>query len=123
MTQKDHFIVPVSYYVMVLVALLILTVVTVVIAQFDFGSFNILVAMLVAVVKASLVVGFFMGLHWERGFIAVFFFASLLAIALFFLFVFSDLSFRGDIEPKERGNFDLKTPVTLVEPGLSNAHH
>eukprot|EP01051_Picozoa_sp_SAG22_P032089 SAG22_NODE_13352_length_409_cov_1.741935_1_plen_82_part_01 len=57
MTQKDHFIVPVSYYVMVLVALLILTVVTVVIAQFDFGSFNILVAMLVAVVKASLVVG------------------------------------------------------------------
>eukprot|EP01049_Picozoa_sp_SAG25_P020967 SAG25_NODE_7521_length_475_cov_1.079787_2_plen_38_part_01 len=38
MTQKDHFIVPVSYYVMVLVALLILTVVTVVIAQFDFGS-------------------------------------------------------------------------------------
>jgi cytochrome c oxidase subunit IV len=123
MSNKEHFIVPVSYYLIVLVALLFLTFVTVAIAQFDFGSFNILVAMLVAVVKASLVVGFFMGLHWERGFLAVFFFASLLAIVLFFLFVFSDLSFRGDIEPKERGNFDLKTPVTLVEPGQTSAHH
>jgi cytochrome c oxidase subunit IV len=47
-------------YILVWVALLVLTVVTVVIAQFNFGRLNDVVALAVAVSKAVLVILFFM---------------------------------------------------------------
>ena len=49
----------------VLLALLFLTFITVWVAQFDFGSANMLIAMSIASVKASLVIGFFMHLKYE----------------------------------------------------------
>ena len=115
MSSDDHFIVPVSTYFLTFVALIFLTVMTVVVAQFDFGPFNIAVALFVACIKAALVIGFFMGLHWDRGFIAAFFLSSLLAIALFFLFVFADISFRGATEIKEKGKFGIKSSVKLID--------
>ncbi|MEK9657891.1 MAG: cytochrome C oxidase subunit IV family protein [bacterium] len=115
MSNNDHFIVPVSTYLSTFLALIFLTVLTVVVAQFDFGPFNIAVALFVACIKASLVIGFFMGLHWDRGFIAAFFLSSLLAIALFFLFVFADVGFRGATEVKEKGKFGIKSPVKLID--------
>lgn len=59
-------IVPFGIYVKVLIALLILTVVTVAIAQVDFGSFNLVVAMFIASIKALLVAMFFMHLKYEN---------------------------------------------------------
>lgn len=57
----------VKLYVMVLVALLIGTVVTVLVAQKDLGgSTNMIVALLIAAVKASLVASIFMHLRWEK---------------------------------------------------------
>ena len=53
-------IVPIRYLVATGTALLILTVITVWVAKFDFGAFNIAVALLIAGFKASLVVMFFM---------------------------------------------------------------
>ena len=49
----NSFIIPLKYYIITLVALLILTVVTVLVAQVDLGFLNIYVAMGVAVVKAA----------------------------------------------------------------------
>jgi len=57
---------PASVYVTVLAILLVLTVVTVWIAGFDFGAWNLVVAMLVASVKATLVAMFFMHLKYEN---------------------------------------------------------
>lgn len=122
MSKYTHHVVSVSTYLLVLFALLFLTVVTVAVTYIDAGSLNIVIAMVVAFIKASLVIGFFMGLHWERGFIAVFFLASLLAIFLFFLFVFSDLTFRGVSEPLESQTYGFKTSVKLIEKGGSNLH-
>ena len=59
--HSEHFIIPLKYYVITLVALLILTVVTVLVAQVDLGFLNIYVAMAVAAVKASFVILFL----WE----------------------------------------------------------
>lgn len=60
-------IVPDSKFLAVLIALLILTVITVAVAQVDFGTMNIVVAMVVASIKASLVIGIFMhGLYESK---------------------------------------------------------
>ena len=59
-------IVPLKVYRRVLAILLVLTVITVVIAQFDFGNLNLVVAMVVASVKAALVALFFMHLKYEN---------------------------------------------------------
>lgn len=65
------------------VALLILTVVTVAAAQFDFGAANITVALAIAGVKASLVVLFFMHLRWDRPINAFIFVTSIAFVLLF----------------------------------------
>lgn len=52
-------------YVAVCLALFLLTVVTVYIAKFDFGDFNIVVAMFIASIKASIVALYFMHLKFE----------------------------------------------------------
>ena len=49
-------VVPFKYLLAVFLGLTFLTVVTVVASLFDFGEFNLLVAMAIAVVKATLVV-------------------------------------------------------------------
>jgi cytochrome c oxidase subunit 4 len=59
-------IVPLKVYRTVLVILLVLTIITVAIAQFDFGNMNLVVAMVVASVKAALVALFFMHLKYEN---------------------------------------------------------
>lgn len=56
----------VKMYIGVFMALAILTVVTVAASRVDFGSGNIAVALLIAVVKASLVAAIFMHLKWEK---------------------------------------------------------
>jgi cytochrome c oxidase subunit 4 len=52
-------------YYMVFGALIVLTVVTVAIARVDLGAMNTPIALLVAGVKASLVILIFMGVKWN----------------------------------------------------------
>ena len=58
-------IVPVTTYLLVFAALMVLTGITVFVATIDFGSFNTIVAMAIAVTKASLVVLFFMHVKYS----------------------------------------------------------
>lgn len=82
----------------ILIALLFLTVVTVAVAQVDLGRLNIWIAMLVATVKGSLVVLYFMHLRWDRPFNALIFIASLLFVALFIAFSAMDTgTYQEDI--------------------------
>lgn len=56
----------VKLYVMVLVALVVGTILTVLVAQWDLGGVtNVIIAILIATVKASLVAAIFMHLKWE----------------------------------------------------------
>ena len=66
----------------VLIALLILTVITVAVAQVDFGVFNTFIAMFVASIKATLVLLYFMHLKYDSKEYPVVFF-----VGVFFLFV------------------------------------
>ena len=116
--HSHHVVVPVKYYVATFASLLVLTVVTVAISLIDFGSWNLIIALLVAFAKASFVVWIFMGLKWERGFNLVAFVGSLLFVLIFLGLVFSDIAYRRDTDPVEVEQFGLKSPVKPI-----STHH
>jgi cytochrome c oxidase subunit 4 len=70
--------------------LLVLTVVTVGASYFDFGKLNLWVALLIAGLKASLVVYFFMHLRWDRPLNSVIFLSALAFVLLFIGFALTD---------------------------------
>lgn len=122
--HSHHIIVPVKYYVATFVALLVLTFLTVYVTRFDFGVLNIYVAMLIAVVKASLVLLVFMALAWDKGFnrIAVVF--ALMFFGIFIAFTMADISTRGSVEELEAGRHNLDSPVRpLSESSKHNQGH
>ena len=83
-------VVPIRVLAATAIALLILTVITVWIAGFDFGKLNIWIALAIAVLKGSLVVLFFMHLRYDRPFNGVVFVTSLAFVALFISFALTD---------------------------------
>src|SRR5215831_8867360 len=71
--------------------LLMLTIVTVLATKIDFGAnINLAIAMAIAVLKATLVVLFFMHLKYDKLFHSVVFVAAILAAALFVGFTLMD---------------------------------
>ena len=93
--DHEHHVVSLSCLVAVFVGLLILTVVTVGARYVEFGEFNLAVALLIAIVKTSLVVLFFMHLYWDSPFNALAFIAG-----MFFVFLFIGLSIMDSAEYK-----------------------
>ena len=63
--EASHHIVPVPVYLGVFLALIIGTVVTTLVAYVDLGPFNIVVALTIAVCKATLVILFFMHVKYS----------------------------------------------------------
>lgn len=97
-----------KWYIGTIIALFVLTAITVWIAAFDFGSnfVNLMIAMAIATVKASLVVLFFMHLRWEKGMNAIVFLSSVFFVGVFMLFTFLDINSREYVEasaPSEPG--------------------
>src|SRR4051794_37991300 len=78
-------------------ALMVFTVLTVSVTTFDFGpKVNLIMAMGIATIKASLVVLFFMHLLYDRRFNLVIFMGSLLFVFLFVSFAMMD---SGQYQP------------------------
>lgn len=93
-------VMPMPMLIGVFASLLVLTVVTVAVAYVDLGSLNLLVAMGVASVKASLVVLFFMHLKYDKPFNAVVFITALLFMVLFVTLVLLDSrQYQPDVYP------------------------
>ena len=86
--MSDH-VVPVRVYFAVFLALAVLTVITVYAATFDFGPFNVLVALGIAITKATLVVLYFMHARWAGGLTRL---VILSSAAFFFILVFLTFS-------------------------------
>jgi len=99
--QSHHHILPLSVYYTIAGILFVLTVVTVVVSYFDFGSFNLFVALTVAVVKGSLVALYFMHLKYDNKLYGTLLVLSLLFLAIFIGFTMLDTMYRGEIEEIE----------------------
>ena len=108
----DHEAHGIRNYAMVLGALLVLTVVTVLASRIQFGSgmANVIVALGIATLKASLVALYFMHLRYDRPLNAVIFISSLIFLAIFIISCYTDQQTRDPIEPN-----NLK--VTVPAPG------
>lgn len=78
----------------VLIALLVLTALTVGASRIHFGSANMLIAMAIACVKASLVIAFFMHLRWDTGINKIVFLSAFLFLSLLFIFTLGDQATR-----------------------------
>ena len=87
---------PVSLLFGILAALLVLTVATVSVTSIDLGAQgNLVVAMIIATIKAALVCTFFMHLLWDKKFHAVLFLTSVLFLILFLSMATTD---RGEYQ-------------------------
>ena len=89
-----------AVYVKTLIALLFLTVVTVGASYIDFGSGNIVIALFIATIKASLVALFFMHLRYEKPVNGVIACAGFLFLGIFLMFCFIDQDSRKDPHPQ-----------------------
>lgn len=98
-THKHNHVIPLKTYLLVWGALMVLTVLTVVISRFDFGSLNTLIAIFVATVKGSLVALYFMHLRYDNKFNLIILVASLFFVVVFFVPTLIDVSTRGDVTP------------------------
>lgn len=78
----------------VLLALLVLTAVTVGASTIDLGGLNIWITILIASVKSSLVLLFFMHLKEENRVVKSTFIITIVILALLISFLFWDVSFR-----------------------------
>lgn len=88
---------PVSLLVAILAALMVLTFLTVSVTAFDLGSEgNLVVAMVIATVKAGLVVAFFMHIVWDKKLHLVLFLVSVLFLILFLSLAVND---RSEYQP------------------------
>jgi cytochrome c oxidase subunit 4 len=99
-------ITPVSLLFKVWGALMVFTFLTVGASYIDFGGqTNLVVAMLIATVKASLVVVFFMHLRWDRRFHALTFLSGFLFVILFIGLALTD---RAEYRPMVKAYQDAQ---------------
>lgn len=94
---SEHRVLPMRIYLGVAAALLVLTAITVWVAGHDYGEWNLIVAMSVAMVKATLVVLFFMHLLYDRKFYALIFIGSILFLGAFIIITLMDTLRRDDL--------------------------
>jgi cytochrome c oxidase subunit 4 len=107
--EEDHGLahtMPIWMLVAVLAALMALTVLTVSVTSYDLGSEgNLVVGMVIATVKAGLVVTFFMHLLWDKKFHLILFLTAVLFVVLFLSMSITD---RGEYQR----NIDLYQNTT-----------
>jgi cytochrome c oxidase subunit 4 len=105
--SHEHHITPLSTYLKVYAALVVLTVVTVVVAHVNLGIFNTFVALLIATVKSGLVLAYFMHLKAEGKLNRVTIASALLFALIFYSLTASDIFTRknfDEIAVKKVGN-------------------
>jgi cytochrome c oxidase subunit 4 len=100
-TESVGHIVPAKLYVTIWAILMAMTITTVLLARADIGPFNVVVALVIATIKATLVVLFFMHLRYSPKLTM----ATVVA-AMFFLFLLLGLTMT-----------DYLTRAWLTNPG------
>jgi cytochrome c oxidase subunit IV len=92
--SHDHPLVPIYLYLIVWAALVALTGITVGASYLDLGHVAILTAVLIAAVKATLVLLYFMHVRFDHPAIAIMVLVVIASYGVFFGLTFSDYSFR-----------------------------
>jgi cytochrome c oxidase subunit IV len=103
-------VVPLWLLASVALALVALTWVTVAVTYIDLGKLNLVVALLIAGIKAFLVALFFMHLRWDRLFNGITFLSAIAFVVLFISFALMDTAqYKPEI-------------IQTYEPAMERAH-
>ena len=94
MDNKETHISSYNLYIKVLVALLLLTTISVLVTEISFGSFSVAVALLVASIKVTIVLLFFMHLKSESRFLKLMVAGVFVVFALVIIITFIDYLLR-----------------------------
>jgi cytochrome c oxidase subunit IV len=102
--SSEHHIVPIKYYIGVFILLMVLTGVTVYVATFNleekWGPLNAIVALTIAVIKATAVVLIFMHVRWSSRLTQVIVVSGVFWLIIMLAFTFSDYGTRTAWPPK-----------------------
>jgi cytochrome c oxidase subunit 4 len=115
-----HHVTSTKTFVNVLLALLFLTIITVAASRVDFGSANLLIAMLIASVKASLVIAIFMHVKWDTAINKLVFLGSFLFLSLLMIFTLSDQATRGSCDPLRKVKLPVDNGFVQPKPHAEN---
>jgi cytochrome c oxidase subunit IV len=109
-------VMPLPIYFLIFGILLFFTVVTVGVSLLGLPPIPaIIVAVVVATIKASLVVLYFMHLRYENTFYSFIFIGSLFFVGLFFLITLLDMNFRGFIVPQQATEYYRNEQIQLKQ--------
>ena len=93
--HKAQHISPVKLYINIWLALVGLTLITVSVSYLDLHKFTVFTAMLIATVKATMVLLYFMHIRFEKAIYTYMILAVLATYGIFVFLTFADYSFRG----------------------------
>lgn len=110
---KDHVphILPLSTYLKTWGALMVLTVLTLAASYVSFGAGNLVIAMAIATVKASIVALVFMHLYFDNKFHAAILLSAFVFLGIFISFTMLDTETRGRADAME-----AEHPANLSNP-------
>lgn len=91
---QEHIPVKAGTYLLVWLSLVALTGITIAVAGISLGRLSVLGAILIASVKSTLVLLFFMHLRYEKRILATIFLITLVVLAIFISFTFLDIAYR-----------------------------
>lgn len=118
---------PSWFYMVIFAALIGLTLLTVGQSYVDLGKANLIVVILIATTKASLVVTFFMHLRHDNKFNALIFVSCIFFIGVFFAYTMNDTERRGELDPDQNVKIYQKTgelaPGGFVPPAAASGDH
>jgi cytochrome c oxidase subunit IV len=107
--MSEH-IAPLKLYFFVFFSLLILTVMTWQIAYIDLGRWNTVVALTIAICKATLVGTFFMHLRWSASVVRLVLFAAVFWLAIMITLTVGDFFSRNTVQPWQ-GSTGVSQPI------------
>ncbi|MHA2609411.1 MAG: cytochrome C oxidase subunit IV family protein [bacterium JZ-2024 1] len=93
-SQEEVHILSYATYFYTWLALVICTVITVLVAGLSLGYLNVLAALFIATVKASLVMSYFMHLKWEKSDFKIMLLTTIVTIGIILALTFSDVATR-----------------------------
>ncbi len=92
--MEKHQPIPLGKYVIIWLALLVLTAATVTAAGLHFGNFTVLAAIAIATIKGTLVLMYFMHLKYEDRVFIIMLLLALFTLTVIMVLTFIDVSFR-----------------------------
>ena len=93
-SEHSEHIISYKLFAIVWIVLVILTGITITVAQVNLGALNIWAALAIASLKSGLVVAFFMHMKYEKPLFKVCLMVALVILAIFIGFTFLDVLYR-----------------------------